>query len=331
MPSTELWPQSEDRDIGLGVTFFSHPYRSDTDYKIYHRHTHLPTLGYCPGCSTKAYLNLRSSASSSSPSQSSSRASITPTTISLYEITDDHELYPDEEDGVLVNAETHHSGPSYTSSNSPVPESESKRIDLVAYMLDMWATADAKKKEQQKKEQQKKIMAEGQEQEWHEQTVRRKAMSRQLDLGSEYGFVKTVRPREQEPGGDSHMMDFQETTFPAGGFSLSSPLGITPTMQQYSIKRSIQTDRNGQAVETIEGRKPATKRSGFPRRGLSHPKHNNDEKKSQLKKKSSGVSLGLVAYGNGMNGYQKQSNGRDHGLVGYDKNSDVDDDVIVID
>ena len=139
MPSFTNPPQASDnRDIGNGTAFFNQTYRSPTDNRDYSTYTRLRILGHCPGCSSKVHLNFKDS---DVGVFHGSLGSVSNAAFSLIEEeAEGHDIEPIDE-GVLVNIETPHSGPSYSNSDEYPSEPEIRRIRLVRYMLKRWSRA----------------------------------------------------------------------------------------------------------------------------------------------------------------------------------------------
>ena len=138
-PSTNPPQTSDNRDIGLGTALFNQTYRSPTDNRDYSTYARLPILGYCPGCSSKAHLNFKNS---DVGVFHGGLGSVSGAAFSVFEEEEGeaHDVEPIDE-GVLVNIETHHSGPSYAYDDGYPSEPEIRRIRLVRYMLKQWSRA----------------------------------------------------------------------------------------------------------------------------------------------------------------------------------------------
>lgn len=292
MPSTAYNPQTDHRDIGLGVAFFRHPYRSSQDHKIYHDYTHLPILGYCPGCSSKAHMNLSSAESGTTTLDPDFSTAVTSTSKSLDVANSDLPNYP--EDGVLVTAETHHSGPSYTYDKQIIDTREDYRCKMVKVMLDKWANIDKMKKQREANEKKAAERRERQERAAHEARMRwnREMQQQEQMMDSAYarGVVKSPK---------------QEATMAIEGSKNTDKLSADEAMAILKERKVNQVPSSlvGKVSQHKQTRQPA----------ISKPN-----------KRGPGL---------GLSGYEDPELGRGtgSGLVAYDDSEGEDGDPIVID
>ena len=294
MPSTAYNPQTDHRDIGLGVAFFKHPYRSTQDHKIYHDHTHLPILGYCPGCSSKAQLNLdpaNSTTTLTPPLSTATTLLSEPINVANSDLHD----YP--EDGVLVTAETHHSGPSYSYDNQLIEGREEYRCKMVKVVLDKWATIDNMKKQHEANEAKAAERKERQERAAHEARMRWNAevqnQEQMLDMAYANGLVKTAKPPQDQTFGAAEVPRNTEK------LSADEAMAILKERKLNNAKPGLMNN----VSQHTQTRQPAVNKSKIP-----------------------GLGLGLSAYGGAEIGEEMQ-----HGLVAYEDSEGEEGDPILVD
>ena len=235
-------------------------------------------------------MNLKSASSSIATSPELSQT--------LYFTDDDISDYP--EDGMLVNAETSHAGPSYSSDNQVVSVSEDRRYKMVKFALDKWAKADKLKKHRQEQERKMEEQKEREARKAHEEWVN---WQREVEMQDEIlknayavGHVNVVQGERQE----------NVKPFEASKSTTEKP-----------------TDDNNELVFVKE--QGITSRATL----LSRKASKNRQKRESLSKpKKQGLRLGLAGYDDADEGAESR-HGADLGLAAYESDGGEDSPIFI--
>lgn len=203
--------------------------------------------------------------------------------------------YP--EDGVLVTAETHHSGPSYSYDNQLIEAREDYRCKMVKVMLDKWANIDKMKKQRESNEKKSAERKERQERAAHEATMRwNVGVQKQeqiLDTAYASGLVKTAKPPQNKDSGAAEIPRNTEK------LSADEAMAILKERKLNNAKPSL--------INKVS-------------------QHKQTKQPAVNKPKKLGLGLGLSGYGGAETGEEVQ-----HGLVAYEDSEGEEGDPIILD
>ena len=203
--------------------------------------------------------------------------------------------YP--EDGVIVTAETHHSGPSYSYDNQIIDACEDYRCKMVKFMLDKWANIDKMKKQRETDEKKAAERRERQERAAHEARMRWNAEVQQqeqmLDNACAKRLVKDAKPPQ------SQVSDAAAVAWNTEKLSADEAMAILKERKVNQVPSSL--------VSKVS-------------------RHKQTRQPAVNKPKKQGVGLGLSGYED-----RELGHGTRRGLVAYDDSEGESGDPIVVD